>query len=486
MKFDRLFGQIEIKEIIGEKPLEITDVTDNSKDVAKGGVFFAVGGKDGGEKYVLEAERRGAAAIVSERPLETSATNVVVSDAKAALAKACEVFFVGEYRRLKIVGVVGTNGKTTVCRVLHKIFEYAGIPSAYCGTLGNGYGDVEEASDLTTMETVDLYKFIGRLEREGIEYLFMELSAHAIAQRRAEGLFFECLVFTNCSEDHLDYFGDFEKYAETKKSVFKREKSRYMAINSDDAVGMSILSSEDGKNAVTYGIYNPADVFAIDVKESVNGISFIVNLFDIIYDLSSPLVGLANVYNLLAALATASLFGVKIHTLSGAVKRIGAIEGRTERLGSVCGGDIFLDFAHTPDGLKTTLNSMRKICDGRLYCLFGCGGNREKEKREIMGEIAGVIADFSIITSDNPRFEDPSAIISEIERGIRKVTRNYITIEDRREAIGYAARLLKEGDVLVVCGKGAEKYQEVMGSKKVFSDAEEIRKTIEKIEANLK
>lgn len=479
MRTDILFGNVKTESIIGELPENTEGVTDKSGEVKKGYCFFAVKGeKTDGREYVSEAVANGAETVVSEEAindLPKGICNVIVKDIRVSMDEICKTFFVGENPKIKIIGVVGTNGKTSICHILYEILRYAGKKAAYIGTIGCRIGDDEETESLlTTPGTVELYKFIGKAEKSGAEYLAMELSAHAIAQKRGCGLYYECLIFTNCTEDHLDYFKDMETYSAVKKSVFCRGKCRYMVVNSDDKTGREILAANDLGSAVSYGIYNPADVFAIDINESKNGVFFIINLFDIIYDIKSPLIGLCNVYNLLASLACLALMGLKIHTLGGAVKKIGAIKGRAEKIAEVNGADIFLDYAHTPDGLKTTLNSMRKICECKLYCLFGCGGNREKEKRSVMGEISGVISDFTIITSDNPRYEDPCLIISEIERGIRRVTRNYITITDRHSALIYAVSLLKEGDVLVVAGKGAETYQEIMGIRRDFSDADEI------------
>ena len=486
MRTDILFGNLEIENIIGELPENTNGVTDKSGEVEKGYCFFAVKGeKADGREYIPEAIANGAEIIVSEGAincLPEGVCNVSVKDIKIAMDKICGKFYVGENPKIKIIGVVGTNGKTSICHIVYEILRYAGRKAAYTGTIGSKIGDEDETEGfLTTPGTVELYKFIGKAEKAGAEYLAMELSAHAIAQRRGCELYYECLIFTNCTEDHLDYFKDMETYSAVKKSVFCRGKCRYMVVNSDDKTGREILAANDFGNAVSYGIYNPADVFAIDINETKNGVFFIINLFDIIYDIKSPLIGLCNVYNLLASLACLALMGLKIHTLGGAVKKIGAIKGRAEKIAKLNGADIFLDYAHTPDGLKTTLNSMRKLCECKLYCLFGCGGNREKEKRSVMGEISGVISDFTIITSDNPRYEDPCLIISEIESGIRRVTRNYITITDRHAALKYAVSLLKEGDVLVVAGKGAENYQEIMGVKRNFSDTDEIKAAVKSV-----
>ncbi len=486
MRTDILFYNAEIENIIGGLPENTEGVTDKSEDVKKGYCFFAVKGeKIDGREFVSEAVARGATIIVSEgrlNDLPNGVCNVVVNDIRLTMDKVCKAFFVGDNPKVKIIGVVGTNGKTSICHIIYEILRYADKKAAYIGTIGSKIGDDEETESLlTTPGTIELYKFIGKAEKAGTEYLAMELSAHAIAQKRGCGLYYECLIFTNCTEDHLDYFKDMETYAAVKKNVFCREKCRYMVVNSDDKTGREILTANNFGSAVSYGIYNPADVFAIDINETKNGVLFIINLFDVIYDIKSPLIGLCNVYNLLACLACLALMGLKIHTLGGAVKKIGAIKGRAEKIAEMNGADIFLDYAHTPDGLKTTLNSMRKICEGKLYCLFGCGGNREKEKRSVMGEISGVISDFTIITSDNPRYEDPCLIIAEIECGIRRVTRNYITITDRHIALRYAVSLLKEGDVLVVAGKGAEIYQEIMGVKSKFSDSDEILSAIKSV-----
>lgn len=486
MKTDILFGNAEIESVIGKLPENTEGVTDKSGEVKKGYCFFAVNGeKYDGREFIPEAIDNGAEIIVSESrvaDLPEGVCNIVVKDIKLTMDEICKVFFVGENPKIKIIGVVGTNGKTSICHIIYEILRYAGKKAAYIGTTGSKIGDEEEKECmLTTPGTVELYGFIGKAEKSGAEYLAMELSAHAIAQKRGCGLYYECLIFTNCTEDHLDYFKDMAIYSAVKKSAFRREKCRYMVVNSDDKTGCEILAANDIGGVVSYGIYNPADVFAIDISETKNGIFFIINLFDIIYDIKSPLIGLCNVYNLLASLACLALMGLKIHTLGGAVKKIGAIKGRAEKIAEMNGADIFLDYAHTPDGLKTTLGSMRKICDGKLYCLFGCGGNREKEKRSVMGEISGIISDFTIITSDNPRYEDPCLIISEIERGIRRVTRNYITVTDRHDALRYAVSLLKDGDVLVVAGKGAETYQEIMGVKRKFSDTDEILSAIKNV-----
>ncbi len=478
MKIDKLLDGVEIADIIGELPESADDVTDDSRKVVKNGLFFCVEGnnKDGYD-FLGEALKNGAVVAVGEKKVETSACLVIVKDVKKAMSVICSNFYGAPQEKMKIFGVVGTNGKTSVCHILSRIFGNAGYKTATIGTLGVSYNGTTEETGLTSPGTVKLYQTLDKLRNAGVTCVFMEISAHAIDQRRCEGLYFECLIFTNCTRDHLDYFGDMETYSAVKKSVFEKRYCKYAVVNVDDELGREIMRNSDAK-VLTYGIDNPADVFAIDVDESDKGISYIINLFDAIYDVKTSLIGECNVYNTLAAAAVAAIEEIKVHKIAGALKNLTAVKGRAEFIAEYSGAKIYIDYAHTPDGLKRTLLSFRKICDGKLYCLFGCGGNRDKEKRPIMGAISASISDFTVITTDNPRFEDPCAIISEIENGVRKVSKDYITAEDRKEAIKYALTKLRSGDVLVVAGKGAEEYQEVLGVKRKFSDAEVIKEYV--------
>ena len=483
MEFEGLVKQIEYKEIFGEKPYEITSVTDNSKNVDAGSLFICVKGNTlDGCKFVKEAERRGCAVIVSQERLETSVCNVVVYDVKKAISEIAKAFYGNPQEDMRVVGVVGTNGKTTVCHVLSALLKEGGFEVGVTGTIGTYYNGKSYQTELTTPSCLNLYKLMREMVDDGVEILIMEVSAHAIEQRRVEGIYFHSLIFTNCTEDHLDYFFNFDKYKEVKKSIFTKDRCRYMIINSDDATGVEMIQSVKGK-AITYGIENPADVFAIDVCENENGISYVINLCDAIYDISCNLYGKVNVYNTLACCACSATFGVGVQALANALLKLKPIEGRAQPIALVKGCKVFIDYAHTPDGLYQTLSSMEKICKGKLICVFGCGGNREKEKRPKMGKIAGELADFTIITSDNPRYEDECEIIRQIELGIKQATHNYITIKDRRLAIKYALDKVKNGDLLLIAGKGAEKYQERLGEKTYFSDKEEVLKYLSLTEA---
>lgn len=485
MNCQSLLKDVEIKSVDGVLPEDIANITDFSEDVKKNSLFFCVkGSRRNGEDYVKRAISRGATLILSQEKLSVVGACVVeVEDIKLATAVVCKNFYGDPTRSMRVVGVVGTNGKTSTCHILADIFDYAGYETGVIGTLGIKYGDVDRESSLTTLGIVESYRVFAEMKKVGVEVVFIEVSAHAIAQRRCEGIEFECLIFTNCTEDHLDYFRDFETYKDVKKSIFRSGRFKYAVVSSDDETGREILRESRAK-VVTYGVDNPSDVFAVNITQSIDGLSYVVNLFDMIYEIRTPLLGTCNVYNTLAASACAAIMGVRLYKIAGALKRMKAVKGRAEFIGEYGGGRIYLDYAHTPDGLKRTLSSFRKICDGKLFCLFGCGGNREKEKRPLMGGVAATLSDYTIITTDNPRFEDACAIISEIESGVRKVGRDYVTIADRREAIRYAISLMKKGDILVIAGKGAETYQDVMGVKREFSDEKEVARLLAELKEN--
>ncbi len=479
MEVNKLIEQIDYIDIKGVLPDEITDVTNNSKEVVEGSLFIY---EKESKKYLVEAQKKGCKIVVSQELIEIDLCVIIVKDVKVAMAQIAKAFWGNPQEDLRIVGVVGTNGKTTICHVLCNLLLEGGFEVGVTGTIGTFYKGKTFPAKLTTPSCLDLYKLINEMVKNGVEILVMEVSAHAIEQRRCEGIYFHSLIFTNCTEDHLDYFENFENYRNTKKSIFDGKNCRYMIVNSDDSLGREILKCAKGK-VISYGIDNPADVFAIDVEERQDGIEYVINLFDVIYEIKSNLYGKVNVYNTLACCAVSATFGVKTYVLAKALGKIKPIEGRAQPIATIKGCTVFIDYAHTPDGLYQTLNSMKNICSRKLFCVFGCGGNREKQKRPIMGKIAGQIADFTVVTSDNPRYEDECDIIRQIENGIKQVTYNYITIKDRKSAIKYALDKVGKGDVLVIAGKGAEEYQEILGERRIFSDKKEVLEYLSLMEA---
>ncbi len=481
MLLSEIINKTKIVDKINYYDYDIEEVCADSREVYKRCLFFAIKGNNtDGNKYIDEAIERGAVAVVTETPTNSKICQIIVPNAKVAMAEMARNFYKPKGKRVKVIGVVGTNGKTTTTFMLKSILESAGYKAGVIGTLGAFYLKAEVAPELTTPNAIGFYELLCNMANAGVEYAVVELSAHAIDQQRLGNLKFECLIFTNCTQDHLDYFKDFDSYENTKTSVFTKKNCRFAVVNSDDATGVKIIKESDAK-IFTYGLENPSDVFAIKVKNGVDGVSFIINAFDEISKLYYKCAGIFNVYNALSASTCASVLGIPMKAIKEGLKSIKCVSGRMELVESFNGGNVFIDYAHTPDGLENLLKTIKEITKGKVILVFGCGGNRDKQKRPLMGEIAGKYADFSVITSDNPRYEEPYQIISQIEKGLRKYSLSYITIQNRKMAIGYALTKLKSGDTLIVAGKGAEEYQEIMGIKNRFSDREEIRDSIAKI-----
>ena len=476
MKLSELIQYIEIKEQTGSD-VEIFGICTDSRTIKKGDLFICYAGTNfDSHARIADIENRGAAAIVCERHLECALPQIIVESGRAQIAKLAAAFYGFPDKKLKIIAVTGTNGKTTTTHMLAEILKANGSRVGVIGTLGISYGDKFISPELTTPDPIYLHAIFADMVESGIQYVFMEVSAHALYYNKIDGLFFEVSIFTNCTQDHLDFFGSMKEYADCKTLLFKEGRFGYAVINSDDELGIQLL--KDAKNAISYGIGNPADVFAVDIVEKLNGTTFVLNLFDELYEISLALPALHNVYNAMAAAACAKILGVKTAIIAKGLKNLKKVTGRLERVASFNGANIFVDFAHTPDGLEKSLQSLKKLCKGKLYCLFGCGGNRDKAKRPLMGAIAAKYADFIIITSDNPRFEEPFDIISEIEVGVKPYGKKYVTVTEREVATEYAVRLLEKDDILLVAGKGGEHYQEIMGIKHSYDDNTVIKKII--------
>lgn len=477
MKLKELLKYVQADEILGEIDIEISGLCADSRAVKSGDLFFAyAGGGHDSHADIAEAVKNGAAAIVCERKADCGLPQIITGDGRAQIARAAQAFYGFADKKLKLIAVTGTNGKTTVTYMLESIFKTCGKRTGVIGTLGIKYGGVFISPELTTPDPIYLHSVFFDMAAAGVEYVFMEVSAHALYYNKIFGLNFEVGIFTNCTQDHLDFFGNMQEYSRCKKLLFKNNRCKRAVINSDDKLGLELLSEIGG--AVSYGIENPADVFAVDVRESLNGTNFVLNLSDELYEIKLLLPALHNVYNAMAAAACAKICGVKIGDIAKGLGGLKSVPGRLERVAKYNGAEIFVDFAHTPDGLEKSLRSLKKLCAGKLYCLFGCGGNRDALKRPLMGAVASKYADFCIITSDNPRFEDPYDIISEIERGVKPAGKEYVTVTEREVATEYAIRLLEKGDILLVAGKGGENYQEIAGIKHSYNDNTVIKNII--------
>ncbi len=475
MKLKDLIKNLNTVKIIGNPNVEIENIKIDSNSVTKGSLFICLNGRDfDGHDFVKQVKRYGAVAIVCEKELDTPITQVIVSDSRKAMSNIASEFYGHADKKMKIIGVVGTNGKTTTTHIIKNIFDSAGIKCGLIGTLGTYYGEEYLEPILTTPDPIELHKTLSKMQKNGVEVVVMEVSAHAIKLGKIDGIDFEAGVFTNFSQDHLDFFHDMETYRKVKESFFDK-RCKYVVVNSDDQVGLNILKKRS--DGVSYGIDNPSDVFAIDVEENTNSTNFVINLFDCIYNLKINLIGRFNVYNALAACTVCALMGIDTLAVVNGVEKIKKISGRLERV-VANNYTIFVDYAHTPDGLKKAILALKEICVGKLICVFGCGGNRDMEKRKEMGSISGKYSDFTVITSDNPRYEDPMEIIMEIEKGVLGVTKQYVVVQDRKDGIEYAINMASKDDVVLVAGKGSEKYQEILGIKHPYNDKDTIRELL--------
>lgn len=480
----------ELAEIVsgeifgGEESAErkVSGVSDDSRRVKYGDVFFAMrGGKNDGRQFADEAVERGACALVTDERVSfcqggRRITQIVVKNVRKALARAACAFYDYPSKKMKIVGVTGTNGKTSVTYMLSSIFEGAGKKTGVIGTTGCIYGNVKIAPELTTPDPIFLQKILYKMQKSGVEYVFMEVSAHAIYYDKTAGMNFAARVFTNFSQDHLDFFKSMTLYRETKESFFfdgeGKARDGVFIINADDECGRKIARNAENveKARLIYGMENPSDVFAVITDESLDGSNFLLNVSDDLSAVTLPFIGRYNVYNALAAASCAAALGIGVKTIAKGLKNAVAPKGRLQRVRGVNGAEIFIDFAHTPDSLEKSIDALRPFCKRKLYVLFGCGGDRDRGKRAQMGAIAAKKADFAYLTSDNPRYEDAQDIIAEIEKGFRRFSNACATLTDRKKAIFYAVNFLKKGDVLLIAGKGGEETQEIMGIKYEYDD----------------
>ena len=470
MRLSKLAEVLEGEYIGGEAEIEALNV--DSRKKMKNSLFICTVGKNvDSHQYIAEAIRGGAVAFVTERKLEIALPQIIVANSRAALGIAASAFYGNPSQHLKIIGITGTNGKTTTSYMLASILRAAGKKAGVIGTLGVTYADKKMSAELTTPDPITLHQVFADMLLSGVEYVVMEVSAHALYFNKVEGIPFSACIFTNLTQDHLDFFSSMEEYAKAKEGLFSVENCQLAILNGDDALGRQIgkMREENGAKYVYYGLENPADCFAVITDESLYGTECMLNIDDELCRVRLSLLGLHNVYNALAASACAMLLGVGEGIKQG-LSVLSGVQGRLERVPTRKQGEVFIDFAHTPDGLEKSLSALKKYCRGRVLCVFGCGGNRDVEKRPLMGEIAAKKADFCILTSDNPRYEDPLDIITAIERGYRRFSTRYVIVPDRRKAIAYALDCLQKEDVLLIAGKGGEEYQEIMGIKYPFND----------------
>ena len=462
-----------------------TGVSHDSRRVAPGAVFVALAGqKADGMSFVPQALDGGAAAIVAERPAPagTRVPWVVVRNARLALALLAADFFGHPSRQMQVVGITGTNGKTTTSYLVNAIFEAAGIRCGLMGTVTYRIGDHAFEATRTTPEAPDVQAFMRQMVDAGCGACVMEVSSHALALHRVDGIAFAAGVFTNLTRDHLDFHADMETYFSAKRRLFTLLPEGAPAlINVDDPRASTLVDSV--ARPVTYGINKPADVAPGALSFSLSGLQFETRTPQGTVSVRSRLVGRPNVYNILAAVGTTAALGVPLAAIERGLAALPGVPGRFE-LASDSGDDItvVVDYAHTDDALRNLLETARSMATHRVITVFGAGGDRDRTKRPLMGMVAARLSDVVVITSDNPRSEDPTRIIDEVKRGAEPETRQsnaqLHAIVDRHEAIARAVRLAAAGDVVLIAGKGHEKYQEIDGRTYPFDDVAVAREAL--------
>jgi UDP-N-acetylmuramoyl-L-alanyl-D-glutamate--2,6-diaminopimelate ligase len=451
----------------GAGQVEVSDLAYDNRRARPGTLFFCVPGftRDGHD-FAVDAVTRGAVALVVERPLGLGVPELTVASVRAAMAPAAAAFYGDPTARLQTIGVTGTNGKTTTAFLVRALLETVGCRTGLLGTVKSVIGGVEHEVQRTTPEAIDLQRtFAGMLE-SGDQACVMEVSSHALELHRADAVHFVAAIFTNLTQDHLDFHPTMEDYFNAKLLLFTgSEAPAHSIVNVDDPYGAR-LSAQLG-DAVSFALRADARYRATRVRTDLSGSSFAVQSPDGVLELRSPLRGEFNVYNVLGALATARCLGVPAETCAAAIATAGQVPGRFETVDDGQPFAVVVDYAHTPDSLENVLEAARELTNGRVHVVFGCGGNRDRGKRPLMGEIARRLADRVIVTSDNPRSEDPEAIIAEILVGSGSGVAHDA---DRRAAIAQAIGDAQAGDVVVIAGKGHEQGQEFEGGRKLPFD----------------
>ena len=469
MQLKKLLENINVLYTNADLDQDINDIKINSKEVCENDLFCCQVGVNADGNDFLSDITVPFVALTEKSPEDDNIKFVLVDDARAAYARVCENRFLNPAKDLKFVAVIGTNGKTSTAHYIDSILTFAGMKTGVIGTDGHYILGEKVGESLTTPDPYELNELLFKMRAKGVDVVIAEVSAHAIYLEKLDGIVSDIAVLTNISQDHLDYFKDFDNYCGVKMSYFDKKHTRHAVVNVDDKSGRLLLKrlEESGLKTTTYGLYNPADCFAVNVKESIDGVSFVGNFNDDIIEAKSVLFGEFNVYNLLAAMTVAHALGVDGETITRAVRKIRTVKGRFSLLRNDK-GTIIIDYAHTPDGLKNLLSTARTLTKSRLITVFGCGGERDKTKRKLMGQVASKYSDYIVLTSDNPRGEDPADIISDIEFGVS--IKNVKCIVDRLAAVRFALAEMEEGDTLVIAGKGNENYLEIKGKRVPYND----------------
>ncbi len=479
MKLSQLIENIEVEQLVGEPYVEITAIEFDSRKVAKGSAFVAQRGVHvDGHKFIDKAVESGASAIVCEelpKDLPDGVSFVKVDDTNRILGELASAFYGHPSHKMKVVGVTGTNGKTSIASLLHRLFRMQGYGVGLISTISYKINDLEETASHTTPDALKIQQLLAEMAAKGCEYCFMEVSSHAIHQKRIAGIRYAGGVFTNISHDHLDYHKTFAEYIKAKKAFFDGlQADAFVITNVDDKNGMVMVQNTNAQ-IFTYSNRSMADYRCKVLESHFDGMLLNIDGREV----WTRFVGLFNASNLLAVYATAVQLGQNEEEVLAKISDLHSVQGRFETIRSLDGKYAIVDYAHTPDALKNVLSAISEIRtrNEQVITVVGAGGDRDKTKRPEMAKEALLASDKVILTSDNPRTEDPAQIIRDMEAGVEPQYKSkVVSIENRREAIKTAALLAQPGDIILVAGKGHETYQDVNGVKHHFDDREEIRK----------
>jgi UDP-N-acetylmuramoyl-L-alanyl-D-glutamate--2,6-diaminopimelate ligase len=484
LRLSDLIKNIPTQRTFGRLDLEITGLSQDSRTVEAGNLFFCVkGSKFDGHQYLKYAAENGAvAAVVEDLPENNWGLTIIqVKEVSGIILEVAGTFYGYPDRKLKLIGVVGTNGKTTSTYLIKSILEATGASVGLIGTITNLIKDLPLEAHNTTPGILDLQKLFARMVAEGLDYVVMEVSSHSIDQERVAGLVFECGLFTNITQDHLDYHGTFVNYLKVKTKFFINLPNTSRAvINMDDPHADSIVAQTDAR-VLKYGIKQPAEIRAGQVKITPSGVSYTATTPQGILDLNLKLTGDFNVYNSLGALAVGLALGIDLQSIKRGLESVAGVPGRFQLVPGSGEFGVIVDYAHTPDGLENVLETGRRLNPRRLLLVFGCGGDRDRTKRPVMGAIAAKLADFTIITSDNPRSENPVGITREIEDGFKNANpaAQYLIEVDRATAIKKIIAMAEASDLILIAGKGHENYQIFADRTIHFDDREIAREALE-------
>ncbi len=471
MRLSELLSDTELKYDKSYADIEISGIVYDSRKVTDGSLFVCLEGESvNGHDFALSAQQNGAAAIIAAHPTDSTLPHILTDDTRRAMFDVSSAWFGHPEKKLKFIGVTGTNGKTSTVYYIKNILDTLGKKTGLIGTIANMIGDKTLPSNATTPEPYALCSLLSQMVQEKVEYVVMEVSSHSIVQKRVCGITFDTAVFTNLTQDHLDYHKTMDNYRRAKFKLFENAKSA--VINIDDESGAMLSKQYKNKKYTYSAIYNFADFVAKDIKQKPSGISFLAVTKGGIGKVSIASTGMFTVYNAIAAIGAVCALGFEFCDIVENRLSLNAVPGRAQVISGDRPYTVMIDYAHTPDALENILSSVRSCTKGRIITVFGCGGDRDKLKRPIMGQIAARNSAYVIVTSDNPRSEPPMDIINQILPGVKKQKTPYAAIENRAAAIRHAIEIARPDDFIVIAGKGHEKYQILNTGVIDFDDAQ--------------